>query len=82
VIATLATKRDPLFPDVPTAQEQGYDVALDLWRGIAVPKGTPKEVIATLQSTIGQTVASAEFAEAVQEISFEPAFLPRTRSAS
>jgi tripartite-type tricarboxylate transporter receptor subunit TctC len=76
VIATLAIKRDPLFPDVPTADEEGYDVAFDLWRGIAVPKGTPKDVIAKLEDAIKQTAASREFIEAGKKIGFEPAFLP------
>ena len=76
VIASLGTKRDALFPDVQTAKEQGVDVGLDLWRGIAVPKGTPKETIATLQDSIKATVASAEFADAGKKTGFEPAYLP------
>lgn len=76
VIGCLGTKRDALFPDVPTAQEQGINVGLDLWRGIAAPKGTPKEVIAELQESIKTTVASPEFAEAGKTIGFVPAYLP------
>ena len=48
VLAVLGSERDPVFPDVPTAKELGFPVALDMWRGIAVPKGTPKPVIAKL----------------------------------
>ena len=40
-LAALTANRDPAFPDVPTAREQGYDVSLEAWRGIAVPTGTP-----------------------------------------
>jgi tripartite-type tricarboxylate transporter receptor subunit TctC len=75
VIACLGSKRDALFPDVATAKEQGYELGLDLWRGIAVPKGTPKEVIAALEGAIKTTVASPEFAEAGKKVGFEPAFL-------
>ena len=49
VLAVLGSKRDPIFPDVATASELGYAVSLDMWRGIAVPRGTPKPVIARLQ---------------------------------
>ena len=49
VLAMLGAKRDPLFPDVPTAMEQGFPVVLDMWRGIAAPEGTPRPVIARLQ---------------------------------
>lgn len=76
VIACLGSKRDALFPDLATAREQGYDLGLDLWRGIAVPKGTPKEVITAIEGAIKTTVASPEFAEAGKNIGFEPAFLP------
>jgi tripartite-type tricarboxylate transporter receptor subunit TctC len=76
VLAMLGTKRDPSFPDARTAKEQGYDVALDLWRGIAVPKGTPKAVIAKLQDAVKKTVESPEFAAAGKNIGFTPAYLP------
>jgi tripartite-type tricarboxylate transporter receptor subunit TctC len=76
VLAVLGSKRDPVFPDVPTAQELGFKEGLDLWRGIAVPKGTPKPVIARLQDAIKKTVESPEFKEAGQKVGFTPAYLP------
>ena len=76
VLASLGSRRDPAFPDVPTAQELGYPVALDMWRGIAVPKGTPPPVIARLEAAIRATVESPEFAAAGKSIGFTPAFLP------
>lgn len=76
ILATLTSARDPAFPDVPTAREQGYDVALDAWRGIAVPKGTPPAVIAKLEEAIRETVASPEFVSAAEKFRIRPAFLP------
>jgi tripartite-type tricarboxylate transporter receptor subunit TctC len=76
VLAVLGSRREPVFPDVPTAQEQGYAVVLDMWRGIAAPKGTPKPVIARLQEAIQRTVESAEFKAAGDKIGFTPAYLP------
>jgi tripartite-type tricarboxylate transporter receptor subunit TctC len=76
VLASLGTKRDNLFPDVPTATEQGVAIGLDLWRGIAAPKGTPKEAVAALQAAIKTTVESPEFADAGTKVGFVPAFLP------
>src|SRR5262252_8887279 len=55
VLAVLGSKRDPIFPDAPTAQELGYNVSLDMWRGIAVPKGVPKSIIVRLQDAIRKT---------------------------
>jgi tripartite-type tricarboxylate transporter receptor subunit TctC len=75
LLATMTAKRDPAFPNVPTAREQKLDVALELWRGIAVPKGTPKPVIAALEGAIRKTVASKEFAEGSEKLGARPAFL-------
>ena len=76
VLAVLGDKRDPVFPDVPTAKELGYSVALDMWRGIAVPTGTPKPIIAKLQDAIRASVESQSFRDAGKTIGFVPAYLP------
>jgi tripartite-type tricarboxylate transporter receptor subunit TctC len=76
VLAALVDKRDPALPEVPTAREQGVDVSLEAWRGIAVPKGTPKQVVAALEAAIRKTVESPEFASATDKLGVRPAFLP------
>jgi tripartite-type tricarboxylate transporter receptor subunit TctC len=76
VLAVLGEKRDPVFPDIPTAKEIGYSVALDMWRGIAVPTGTPKPIVAKLQDAIRQSVESQSFKDAGKTIGFVPAYLP------
>jgi tripartite-type tricarboxylate transporter receptor subunit TctC len=76
VVAALSARRDPAFPDVATAAEQGVNVAADAWRGIAVPKGTPAAAIARLEDAIRKTVASPEFVKACENLSVAPAFLP------
>jgi tripartite-type tricarboxylate transporter receptor subunit TctC len=60
---------------VPTANELGYSVTLDMWRGIAVPKGTPRPVIVRLQDAIRRTVDSQPFKDAGKAIGFTPAYL-------
>jgi tripartite-type tricarboxylate transporter receptor subunit TctC len=76
VLAVLGDKRDPVFPDVPTAKELGFSVSLDMWRGIAVPTGTPKPIIAKLQDAIKASVESQSFKDAGKTIGFVPAYLP------
>jgi tripartite-type tricarboxylate transporter receptor subunit TctC len=75
LLAALAQGRDPAWPDVPTAREQGLDVSLEAWRGIAVPRGTPRPVIAALESAIRHTVESAEFQKGSENLGVRPAFL-------
>ncbi len=75
VIAVTSTSRVPLMPDVQTAKEQGFDVDVVMWRGIATPKGTPKDAIAKLEDAIKKAVTSAEFKERSAKLGFEPSFL-------
>ena len=76
LVAALTSKRDPALPDVPTAQEQGLDVSLEAWRGIAAPRGTPKPVVAALEAAIRRTVESPGFAAASQKLGVTPAYMP------
>ncbi|HEY7238884.1 MAG TPA: tripartite tricarboxylate transporter substrate binding protein [Burkholderiales bacterium] len=76
LLAALIPNRDPALPDVPTAREQGIDVSLEAWRGIAVPHGTPRAVIAALEESIRRTVESPEFQKSAENVGVRPAFLP------
>jgi tripartite-type tricarboxylate transporter receptor subunit TctC len=76
LLAALTPNRDPAFPDVPTAREQGFDVSLEAWRGIASPRGTPRAVIAGLESAIRRTVEAAEFARGSENLGVRPAYMP------
>jgi tripartite-type tricarboxylate transporter receptor subunit TctC len=73
-LAALIPQRDPAFPDVPTARESGFDVSLEAWRGIAVPKGTPQPVIDALEAAVKKTVESKEFIAGCERIGARPAY--------
>ena len=77
VLGVLGSKRDPLFPDVPTARETGLVMLpMDLWRGVGVAKGTPKPVIARLEKAVEAALRRPEFVSAGEKFGFLPAFLP------
>jgi len=76
LLATLTQSRDPAWPEVPTARELGYDVVLDAWRGIAVPRGTPRPAVALLEDAVRMTTGSPEFAAACAKLGVRPAFQP------
>jgi tripartite-type tricarboxylate transporter receptor subunit TctC len=44
VLAVATEKRHPLFPDVPTFKESGFDWVDGAYRGVAMPKSTPNDV--------------------------------------
>ena len=54
-------KRNPLFPDVPTAKEMGYNAELDLFRGLSVPKGTPEAIKNKLADAMTKAAKSPAF---------------------
>ncbi|HCP00006.1 MAG: hypothetical protein CL573_01630 [Alphaproteobacteria bacterium] len=54
-------ERSPVFPDVPTAREAGYDVALDLFRGLSVAPNTPADIKAKLADAMAKAANSPEF---------------------
>lgn len=61
VLGVLASRRDATFPQVPTAIEQGHDFQMDMWRGVAAPKGLPADIQAKLEQAVRATVNSEEF---------------------
>ena len=63
VLAVLGPNRLPSLPDVPTAGEFGYDVQVSAWRGMAVPAGTPQDIVDTLYEIFAAAAASSEFQE-------------------
>jgi tripartite-type tricarboxylate transporter receptor subunit TctC len=75
LLASLTQERDPALGGVQTAKEQGFEVALDAWRGIAAPKGTPKAATSMLESAIRKTVESPEFQKGSENLGVRPAFL-------
>ena len=82
LLAALTQSRDPAWPSVPTAREQGFDVALDAWRGVAAPRGTPRQVIEALEAAIRRTVDSAEFRKGSENLGVRPAFMPAEEFSS
>ena len=54
--------RSPLFPDLPTLDEQGLSGFNDVtWNGYVAPAGTPREVVARLHAEISKVVNQPEF---------------------
>jgi tripartite-type tricarboxylate transporter receptor subunit TctC len=68
-LAVAFEKRDPSVADIPTFKEQGYDVVTaGSVKGVAVPKGTPKEVIAYLEKKFKDISEDAEFNKIMKDL--------------
>jgi tripartite-type tricarboxylate transporter receptor subunit TctC len=63
-------------PDIPTADEAGLPgFFVSLWYGLWVPKNTPKEIIAKLNTTMVQVLASPPVKQRFDEFGIEIAAL-------
>jgi tripartite-type tricarboxylate transporter receptor subunit TctC len=63
-------ERNPLFPDVPTAKEAGFDAVLDLFRGLSVPKNTPDPVKDKLADAMAKAARSPAFMDLAKKKGF------------
>ena len=68
-LAVAFEKRDPSVADIPTFRESGYDVVTaGSVKGVAVPKGTPKEITAYLEKKFKDIADDAEFQKIMKDI--------------
>ncbi len=73
-IGTTGLQRSPFAMDVPTLDEaglKGYDVVG--WAGIAVPAGTPREIVARLNAATKTTMAKPAVQNRLRDLGLVPA---------
>ncbi len=59
-LATAASTRLEILPDVPTMAQAGYPVEAAYWFGLVAPAGTPPAIIAKLEKALAETLAMPE----------------------
>jgi tripartite-type tricarboxylate transporter receptor subunit TctC len=63
-LAITSKQRSPQFPDVPTAQEQGYGyMNASIWYGLFAPAGTPQPVVDKINADVRAVLRDPAFAE-------------------
>ena len=66
-------QRSPSLPDVPTTKEVGLPNYLaSSWNALAVPAGTPKDVVARLNREIVAAVKDPEVSKKLRDMNIEP----------
>ena len=72
VIAAMTEKRLPSFPNVPTIKEQGIDIPIPAEiRGVALPPGVRKEVVAFWEDVFARLVTTATWKNYVKQNELE-----------
>ena len=56
LLAVAGEQRDPMFPQVPTFREQGYDLVAQPWYALFAPAGTPPAVVERLAQAAAAAV--------------------------
>ena len=67
VLCALGAERNPLFPDIPTARELGYDMVGGRAYFLSFPKGTDPEIIAKMSAAIEQVCQNEQFIKETQD---------------
>jgi tripartite-type tricarboxylate transporter receptor subunit TctC len=77
-IAVASAKRQPLLPDVPTAQEQGLkDFEVNSWYGVCAPAGVPAPLLDKINADLHEVMKIPEIVQRLSDLGMPPA--PTTR---
>lgn len=77
LLATLSDNRLPGLPNLATAKEQGLNVVIRKFRGLASPKGMPDAIAKTWEDAIRKAVASPTYKAQYTKDNLEPMVLGR-----
>ncbi len=61
LLGSFTAQRLADFPDLPTVKEQGFDVVVHKFRGLAGPKGLPADIIAIWDKAVPQLLADPDY---------------------
>jgi tripartite-type tricarboxylate transporter receptor subunit TctC len=71
-LAVTRIKRSSLFPDLPTMDEAGIKgFNLDAWAGLVAPAGTPRNIVAKLNTTLRPIIESPAVQAKFKNVGFE-----------
>jgi len=62
---------DPVFAQVPTFKEQGFDIVFNSWFGIASPKELPPQIKNKLAESLKNIIAAPEFQKSVEAMGYQ-----------
>ena len=72
LLAGAGGKRFAAFPDLPAIAETVPGVALDVWLGVFMPTGVPKEILTKVNADIAQVLQSPEVRTSLTAQGIEP----------
>jgi tripartite-type tricarboxylate transporter receptor subunit TctC len=76
LLAVVGDERLQQFPDLQTVKEQGIDLSVRKFRGLAGPKGLPADVVAKWESAVRTLLDDPEYKKLYIEDGLQPGFMP------
>jgi putative tricarboxylic transport membrane protein len=76
LLAVVGDARLSRFPEVKTAREQGIDLSVRKFRGLAGPRGTPPAVVAAWEAAIRKLLDDPAYKKVYTANGLEPGFIP------
>ena len=75
LLASVSPERWSDLPNMPTMKEAGYDVSIDSWMGLALPAGTPKEIVTRLNNALEKAMKNPKLIESLNAMGIDPAWI-------
>lgn len=67
ILGMMSETRTEGYENIPTLKEQGYDIQLGAFRGLAAHKDTPPAIMATLRQVAAKVAADPQFKDALKK---------------
>jgi tripartite-type tricarboxylate transporter receptor subunit TctC len=67
--------KNPVFIDIPTAKEQGFDIVSELWSGIAGPPKMDSAALKYFEDAFANALKDPEVTKAIERLGFEVSYL-------
>ena len=82
ILSVFDRKRSRFYPDIKTAEEQGYPMFSGVYHGIGLPVGAPKEARDFLVEALKRVITTDAFIKRMEKMSYEPIYMdPQQYSA-
>ena len=75
LLAVMDRQRSKYYPDVKTAEEQGYKIYSGTHRGFVLQAGTPKEVLNVMIEKLRKAITSDEYTTRMEKLGYTPRYM-------
>ncbi|WP_299094297.1 tripartite tricarboxylate transporter substrate binding protein [uncultured Metabacillus sp.] len=76
LLAVQSDERSPLFPEVPTVKEEGFEgLTVKWWTGLSFPANTPDEIVEKWDQTVQKMENDQQFIKQLEKIKLSPSYL-------